>query len=111
MLLLQCKIIHRELAKRDGFEYANKYWDHYPQPVIQNDSIKILWNFTVQTKVHVLVPDIICVDFIKKHAFLIDIAIQGDSHIPQKINEKYQRYTDLKIEAQKMWSMITSVVL
>jgi len=52
----------------------------------------------------------ICVDFTKKHAFLIDIAIPGDSRLSKKINEKYQRYTDLKIEIQKIWSMTASIV-
>ena len=55
-------------------------------------------------------PDIVCVDFIKKHAFLIDIAIPGDSRLSQKVNEKYQRYTYLKIGVQKMWAMTASIV-
>ena len=97
------KIIHWELAKRGGFECATKWWEHCPQPVIQNDNMKLLWDFTVQTDRHLPHnrPD----NFTKKHAFLIDIAIPGDSRISQKVNKKYQRCTDLKIEAQK-----TSVV-
>ena len=42
--------------------------------------------------------------------FFIEIAIPGDSRLSQKINEKYQRYTDLKIEVQKTWSMTASIV-
>jgi len=108
------RIIYWELARRDGLECTNKYWDHFPQSVIQNDSINLLWDLTVQTDRHLPHnrPDIIiCVDFTKKHAFLIDIAILGDSRLSRKINEKYQRYTDLKIEVQKMWSMIVPVIL
>ena len=47
---------------------------------------------------------------INKQTFLIDIAIPGDSRVSQKITEKYQRYTDLKIKIQKMWLMSASVV-
>jgi len=106
------RIIHWELARKAGLECTTKYWDHCPPSVIQNDSMKLLWDFTVQTDRYLPHnrPDIICVDFTKKHAFLIDIAIPGDSRLSQKINEKYQRYTDLKIEVQKMWSMTASIV-
>jgi len=103
------RIIYWELARRGGLECTNKYWDHCPQSVIQNDSMKLLWDFTVQTDRHLPHngPDIICVYFTKKHAFN---AIPEDSRLSQKINEKYQRYTDLKIEIQKMWSMTASIV-
>jgi len=43
------------------------------------------------------------------HCFLIDIAIPGDSQVLQKISEKQQCYSDLKIEVQKMWSYRASV--
>ena len=101
------------LTKRGGFECAIKWWEHFPQPVIQNDHMKLLWDFTVQTDRRL--PhnrrDIIFVDFTKKHAFLIDNVIPGDSHISQKVNEKYQRHTGLKIETHKMWSMTASIIL
>ena len=105
-------MIHWELARRDGLECTTKHWDHCPQSGIQNDSIKLLWGFTIQTDKHL--PhnrlDIVCVDFTKKHAFLIDIAIPEDSCLSQKINEKYQQYTDLKIGVQKMCTMTASIV-
>ena len=46
-----------------------------------------------------------CVDFLHKTTYLIDVAISGDSRVMDKITEKHQRYTDLKIELQKMWKM------
>ena len=51
-------------------------------------------------------PDLISIDLTSMHAFLIDIAIPGDGRIFQK----YQHYTDLKLEIQKMWPMKASVV-
>ena len=105
------KIIHWELSRVGGFDCVIKCWDHCPQPVMQSDAMKLLWDFTIQTDRHF--PhnrlDIVCVNLTKKHAFLIDIAIPGDSRISQKITEKYQRYTDLKIKIQKMWLMSASV--
>ena len=95
-----------ELARRGGFEHTSKWWEHCPLRVMQNACMKLLWDFTIQTDRHLTHnrPDLISIDLTRKHAFLIDIAIQGDSRISQKINEKYKRYiyTDLKLEIQKM---------
>ena len=51
-----------------------------------------------------------CIDFVKNYCFLIDVAIPGDSRISNKVVEKLDRYTDLKLEVQKMWSMRAFVV-
>jgi len=39
---------NRELAKRGGFEVSNRWWEHCPSPVFCNDSMKLLWDFTIQ---------------------------------------------------------------
>ena len=46
------KIIYWELARRGGFEYAAKWWEHCPLPVMQKSCMKMLWDFTVQTDRH-----------------------------------------------------------
>ena len=80
--------------------------------VMQNSSMTLLWDFTIQTDRHLSHnhPEIVCVDFIKSHCFLIDVAIPGDSCLSNKVTEKLERYTDIKLEMQKMWSMEVSVV-
>ena len=80
--------------------------------VMQNSSMTLLWDFTIQTDRHLSHnhPEIVCVDFIKSHCFLIDVAIPGDSCLSNKVTEKLERYTDIKLEMQKMWSMGVSVV-
>ena len=45
-----------------------------------------------------------------KEAYLIDVAIPGDSRVAEKVTEKHQRYTDLKIELQKMWMMRVVII-
>ena len=99
------KLVHYELAKLGGFSVVDQWWLHNPPPVLENFSMKLLWDFTVQTDHHLPHnrPDIVCVHHQHDTIFLIDVAIPGDSRITQKINEKYQKYTDLKIEVQKMW--------
>ena len=41
-----------------------------------------------------------CISNQHNTAFLIDVAVPGYSRLAQKIIEKHERYTDLKIEIQ-----------
>ena len=45
--------IHRELCKKHGFEYAEKSYNHNidkESRVLENEEVKILWDFTIQTE-------------------------------------------------------------
>ena len=42
--------------------------------------------------------------------FPIDVAAPGDSRLALKLNEKCERYIDLKIEIQRMWNMHAVIV-
>jgi len=106
------RIIHWELARKGNFEVVSNWWEHHPVSVLHNSCFKLLWDFTIQTDHHLVHnrPDIVYIDLVQKHCYLIDIAIPGDSRISRKFNEKHQRYTDLKVEVQKFWSFMTTVV-
>jgi len=80
--------------------------------VLENSSVKILWDFTIQTDRHLSHnrPDIVFLDHCNKSAFLIDVAVPGDSRLTAKINEKREKYTDLKIELQRMWKVRVVIV-
>ena len=69
--------------------------------------MKLLWDFTIQCDRHIPHnrPDVVCVDYLTKIIYLIDVAIPGDTRVTEKVVEKHQQYTDLKIELQKMWNM------
>jgi len=105
------KLVQWELAKRGGFEVNDKWWEHYPLAVLQNALMKLLWDFTVQTDKHLTHnrPDIICIDFVMKHYFLIDVAIPEIIEFLKRFLKKWQRYSDLKIEVQKLRSIRTPV--
>ena len=80
-----------------------KWWDHHPVPVMQNNSMKLLWDFTIQTdrRLSHNRPDIVCVDFIKKQCFLIDVAILGDSHLTNKVTENNKNILTLNLKYRK----------
>ena len=74
--------------------------------------MKLLWDFTIQADWHLPYnrPDIVFHDFHRKTVFLIDVAIPGDCRLIAKVNEKMERYTDLKIELQRMWKVCVVIV-
>ena len=74
-------MIHWELARKGNFEIVTEWWKHRPVPVMHNSYFKLLWDFTIHTDRHLVHnrPDIVCIAFLQKHCYLIDIAIPGDS--------------------------------
>ena len=84
------KIVHWKLARKCNFEAGDKWYEHEPQSVLQNEDYTILWDFSIQTDyvIEAPRPDLVVVD--KKERKIIDFAVPGDSRIEQ--NEK-----DIKI--------------
>ena len=78
----------------------DSWWLHNPSPVMESSSMKLLWDFTIQTDCHLShnKPDIVYISNRHKTVFLIDVAIPCDSRLAHKVNEKRDKYTDLKIE-------------
>ena len=99
------RLIHYELSKLGVFSVAGECWLH---KVLENSSLKILWDFTIQTDWHLLHDrsDIVCFSFHNKTVYIIDIAVPGDSRLTQKVNEKCER---LKIELQRIWNVCVQI--
>ena len=85
-------------------------WEHNVEKVLQNEEVKILWDFKIQTDKHLAhnIPDITVVE--KKQVWLIDVAIPGDSRINQKEVAKITKYQDLKVEVERLWEKKATVV-
>jgi len=73
--------------------------------VCENDTCKLLWDFTLvaESPLPHNRPDITYVHKDKKEVYLIDIAVPGDTRIAQKAIEKRDKYVDLKIQIGKCW--------
>ena len=76
----------------------------------QNEEVKILWHFKIQTDKNLAhnIPDITVVK--KKQVWLIDVAIPGYSTINQKEVEKITKYQDLKVKVERLWEKKETVV-
>ena len=56
--------VHWDVCRKYGIEVKDKWYQHEPGSVIENDKCKILWDFTVQTD-HIIQarrPDMIVID-------------------------------------------------
>ena len=88
-------------------ERGKNWYDHEPKATIEQDEVKILWDFNIQFD-HVIEhrkPDIVVVDKKEKSCQIIDIAAPGDLRVHTKEEEKIENYGDLKREVAVLWSL------
>ena len=84
-----------------------------PEPVLENDKCKILWDFAALTdkeKQHGR-SDIVVVDKEKRECKIIDIAVPGDQNIKVKEVETITKYQNLRLQVQKLWNVKATVML
>ena len=107
-----CTYLHWHLCNLYGFAADSKWYLHKAEKVLENDSIKILWDFNCQTDryIHHRRPDIILINKETKECSLIDVAIPGDHRVDDKEVEKITNYKELRLELQRMWGMNVKVV-
>ena len=91
------KIVHWKFARKCNFEARDKWYEHEPEKVLENEDHKILWDFSIQTD-HVIEPrrlDLVVVDKKEKICKIIDFAVPRDSRIEEKEKDKIEKYQDL----------------
>ena len=106
------RALHWDLCKQAGFPHAGRWYEHSPEPVMENTNYKILWDFSIQTD-HVIQarrPDLVFIDKKNKLCKIIDVAIPGDSRIESKEREKVEKYQDLAREMRKLWNVKVEVI-
>ena len=89
------KAVHWKLCEKYGLEQSEKWYEHTPESVVENERIKkISWDVCIQCD-HVIEakrPDIV---IINKEEIDVDIAIPRDSRLSEKEGEKVEKYQDL----------------
>ena len=57
-----------------------KWYEHYPEGVVEDDDVKLIWNINMQCNnvMEARRPDLILVDKKAKSCVIIDAAIPGD---------------------------------
>ena len=106
------KIVHWKLAWKCNFEAGDKWYEHEPESVLENEDYKILWDFSIQTD-HVIEtqrPDLVVIDKKERSCTIIDFAVPGDSRIEEKEKDKIEKYQDLGRELQKIWNVKVKII-
>ena len=104
------KIVHWKFARKCNFAAGDKWYEHEPESVLENEDYKILWDFNIQTD-HVIEarrPDLVVVDK-ERSCKIIDFAVPQDSRI-EKEKDKIEKYQDLGRELQKIWNVKMKII-
>jgi len=66
---------------------------HNPQPVVQTNSVKILWDLDIRTDrvISAHRPDIVVHDFVECSAMLLDVSIPADLTLLRKSGKRSKR--------------------
>ena len=86
---------------------SEKWYNHQPDGVVENERCKILWDMNIQCD-HVIKarrPDIVVVDRESNKVIIVDIASPWDHRVHEKEAEKIEKYQDLKREIGKLWGI------
>ena len=104
--------LHWSLYKQMNFEKAEYWWEHQPEPAMENEDYKLLYDFNIRTdkKISARRPDIVVVDKNERRTTLFDVACTWDKNVEDKDTEKINKYQDLKIDLQRIWETPVTVV-
>ena len=96
----------------NGIHVKSKWYEHQPEAVIENDSCKILWDFTIQTDHFITArrPDMIFIDEKHHECQIVVFAIPYDTRVDDKEVENIEEYLDLARELKKVWNIRVIVV-
>ena len=109
------RMIHRNIAHSYGLDVSNKWYEHKPEGVNENDHVQLLWDFNIQTSTYIQArrPDhVVVVDRDKKTCNIIDIAVPGDAGSSRKRRRKLkstktyeERWHDSGMSKQKLFPL------
>ena len=100
------------ICKEFGIEVKERWYEHEPKTVTENDSVTILWDMPIHTDRTIAAnrPDIVLKNKKDKTCLLIDMTTPLDTNTLVKTTEKLTKYKDLEIEVERMWGLKTTTV-
>ena len=99
--------IHWKICKHYNIKVTDKYYEHEPKTVTENNEAIILWDIPIQTdrEINANRPDIIVKDKKQRTCQLIEISVPTERNTSIKTTEKLSKYKDLEIEMERMRGM------
>ena len=108
---LHIRSIHCKLARKCNIKARDKWYEHEPESVLENEDYKILWDFSVETD-HVIEaqrPNLVVIDKKERSCKIIDFVFPGDSRIEEE-KDKIEKYQDFGRELQKIWNLKVKII-
>ena len=110
------KLVHWKLCKKHNLERKEKWYEHFPEEIVEDDDVKLIWDINIQCDVmEARRTNLILVDKKVKLCVTIDVPIPGDCRISEKEIEKIEKYQNLKRELKRLWLLkkveVVSVVV
>ena len=92
-------------------ERAKSWYEQKPEGVVESETFKVLWDFTVQCeRIDAKRPDIVFIDK-EREVVITGVAIPGDDRVEGKELEKLEKYQLLKDEIAKVWRVRKVIVV
>jgi hypothetical protein len=107
------RYVHWKLLQNLQISSEAKHWSqHEPLKCTEDDRYKLLWDFPIHTDMAITArrPDIVVVDKNKKCGQIIDINCPNDMNVYRNETVKMAKYTELKIELERIWAVRFEVV-
>ena len=81
------------LKKKNGLERTEKWYEHIPEGVVENEEVKLLWDINVQRDnvIEPRRPDIIVINKKERKGIIIYIAVPADVRVWEKEKEKVEK--------------------
>ena len=104
--------IHWSISKKENLACKNNWYDHIPEKIIENENIKILYDFTIRTdkKIQHNRPDLVIFNKLNNSTIIADIACPMDHNTKEKEKEKVEKYQELKEEIERIWKTKAKVI-
>ena len=86
--------IHRKICKEFGIEVKERWYEHEPKTVTENENVTILWDMPFHTDrtIAANMPDIVQKNKKDKICLLIDMTVLLDTNTSVKTTEKLKKY-------------------
>ena len=114
------RAVNWNLCKKYQMPCSNKWYEHQPQPVTENENAKLLWDYSIRTDrvIQAHRPHLTLVDKTINKVSLIDVAVLGTQEQSRrskkekkrKKKKKRDKYQDLRIELRRLWDKPVEIV-
>ena len=83
------RIVHWKLCGKYNLKRSEKWYEHAPEGVVENEEVKILWDVMIQCdrEIKARKLDIVVVNNNERRCAIINIAILGDIRASKKLRD------------------------